>query len=163
MVTGVNYSLESIFVADAVISLALDPASSADQDRMAKALHRFMKEDPTFRVHTDPESGQTIMAGMGELHLDVYIERMKREYKANVTVGRPNVSYREAPTTASEFNYKHKKQTGGSGQYGHVVGRLIPLEADDAGSTYDFRRQYHRRSPFRASISRRSTRASRMP
>lgn len=134
---GVNYSLESIFVAEPVISLALDPESSADQDRMAKALHRFMKEDPTFRVHTDPESGQTIIGGMGELHLDVYIERMKREYKAKVNAGRPDVSYREAPTVEAEYNHKHKKQTGGSGQYGHVVGRLIPLD-DDAGSTYDF-------------------------
>jgi elongation factor G len=94
---------------------------------MAKALSRFMKEDPTFRVSTDPETGQTIIAGMGELHLDVYVERMKREYKAEVVVGQPNVSYREAPTVEAEYNYKHKKQTGGSGQYAHVVGRLIPL------------------------------------
>jgi elongation factor G len=134
---GANYSLESIFVADAVISLSITPASSADQDRMAKALSRFMKEDPTFRVSTDPETGETVIAGMGELHLDVYIERMKREYKANVTVGAPNVSYREAPTVESAFNYKHKKQTGGSGQYAHVVGRLIPLP-DDAEDPYEF-------------------------
>ncbi|MCK4998261.1 MAG: elongation factor G, partial [Anaerohalosphaera sp.] len=134
---GVNYSLESIFVADPVISLSITPASSADQERMAKALSRFMKEDPTFRVSTDPETGQTIVAGMGELHLDVYIERMKREYKAEVTVGVPNVSYREAATVPSEFNYKHKKQTGGSGQFAHVVGRLIPMELD-ADTTYEF-------------------------
>ena len=134
---GVNYSLESIFVADPVISLSITPASSADQERMAKALSRFMKEDPTFRVSTDPETGQTIIAGMGELHLDVYIERMKREFKAEVTVGVPNVSYREAATIPSEFNYKHKKQTGGSGQFAHVVGRLIPMELD-ADATYEF-------------------------
>jgi elongation factor G len=134
---GLNYSLESIFVADPVISLSVIPASSADQDRMAKALNRFMKEDPTFRVSTDAETAETIIAGMGELHLDVYVERMKREYKANVTVGAPNVSYREAPTIEAEFNYKHKKQSGGSGQFAHVVGRLIPLP-DDAKDPYEF-------------------------
>jgi elongation factor G len=134
---GVNYSLESIFVANPVISLSVTPASSADQQRMAKALNRFMKEDPTFRVSTDPKTGQTVIAGMGELHLDVYIERMRREFKAEVAVGVPNVSYREAPTVEAEFNYKHKKQTGGSGQYAHVVGRLIPL-GEDAESSYEF-------------------------
>ncbi|MBN2212394.1 MAG: elongation factor G, partial [Sedimentisphaerales bacterium] len=134
---GVNYSLESIFVADPVISLAIIPASSADQDRMAKALSRFMKEDPTFRVSTDPETSQTIIAGMGELHLDIYVERMRREYKASVTVGAPNVSYREAPTVEAAYNYRHKKQTGGSGQFAHVVGRMIPLPAD-AEATYEF-------------------------
>jgi len=134
---GVNYSLESIYVADPVISLSITPASNADQERMAKALNRFMKEDPTFRVSTDPETGQTIIAGMGELHLDVYCERMRREYKAEVAVGAPNVSYREAPTVEATFNYKHKKQTGGSGQFAHVVGRLIPLPVD-AEASYEF-------------------------
>jgi len=134
---GVNYSLESIFVADPVISLSVTPASSADQDRMAKALNRFMKEDPTFRVSTDPESGETLIAGMGELHLDVYVERMRREYNADITVGAPNVSYREAPTIEAKFDYRHKKQTGGSGQYAHVVGRLMPLP-DDTTAPYEF-------------------------
>ncbi len=134
---GVNYSLESIYVADPVISLSITPASNADQERMAKALNRFMKEDPTFRVSTDPETGQTIIAGMGELHLDVYCERMRREYKADVVVGAPNVSYREAPTIEAAYDYKHKKQTGGSGQFAHVVGRLIPLPSD-AETTYEF-------------------------
>jgi elongation factor G len=134
---SVNYSLESIFVADPVIKLSLTPASSADQDRMAKALNRFMKEDPTFRVSTDAETGETVIEGMGELHLDVYAERIRREYKANVTVGIPKVSYREAPTHEAEYNYKHKKQTGGSGQYAHVVGRLIPLPRD-ADVSYEF-------------------------
>ena len=96
--SSINLSLESIFVAEPVISLSVTPASTADQERMAKALHRFMKEDPTFRVTTDPETGQTLIAGMGELHLDVYVERMRREYKAQVTVGQPKVSYREEPT-----------------------------------------------------------------
>jgi elongation factor G len=135
--SGINYSLESIFVADPVISLSITPASSADQERMAKALNRFMKEDPTFRVSSDPETGQTIVAGMGELHLDVYIERMRREFRAEVAVGAPSVSYREAPTAESKFNYRHKKQTGGSGQFAHVIGRLVPLTADD-DSTYEF-------------------------
>ncbi len=134
---GVNLSLESIFVADPVISLSVIPESSADQDRMAKALNRFMKEDPTFRVSTCPETGETVIAGMGELHLDVYVERMRREYKANVTVGAPNVSYREAPTVEAEYNYRHKKQTGGSGQFAHVVGKMIPLP-DDAEDPYEF-------------------------
>ena len=134
---GVNYSLESIFVADPVISLSVTPASSADQDRMGKALNRFMKEDPTFRVSSDPETGETIIAGMGELHLDVYVERMRREYRATVTVGAPNVSYREAPTREAKFNYRHKKQTGGSGQFAHVAGRLVPL-GDDAEDPYEF-------------------------
>jgi elongation factor G len=134
---SLNYSLESIFVADPVIKLSLTPASSADQDRMAKALNRFMKEDPTFRVSTDPESGETLIAGMGELHLDVYIERMKREYKADVAVGQPNVSYREAPTREAQYNYRHKKQTGGSGQFAHIAGTLIPL-GDDAEDPYEF-------------------------
>jgi len=134
---GINYSLESIFVAEPVISLSITPVTNQDKERMAKALNRFMKEDPTFRVSTDAETGQTIVAGMGELHLDVYIERMRREYKAQVTVGSPSVSYRESPTCESEYNYKHKKQTGGSGQYAHVVGRLIPLDGD-ASNTYEF-------------------------
>ncbi len=134
---SVSYSLESIFVADAVISLSVVPESSQDQDRMAKALQRFLKEDPTFRASSDPETGDTIIAGMGELHLEVYIERMKREYKANVTVGAPNVSYREAPTNEAAYDYRHKKQTGGSGQFAHVVGRLVPLETD-ADTTYEF-------------------------
>ncbi len=134
---GANCSLESIFVAEPVISLSVLPAGSQDQDRMAKALNRFMKEDPTFRVSSDPETSETIIAGMGELHLDVYLERMKREYKANLTVGAPNVSYREAPTAEASFDYRHKKQTGGSGQFAHVVGRIVPLPADGE-SPYDF-------------------------
>jgi elongation factor G len=134
---GVNYSLESIFVAEPVISLSITPVTNVDKDRMAKALNRFMKEDPTFRVSTDAETSKTVISGMGELHLDIYVERLRREYKAEVTVGNPSVSYREAPTCQAEFNYKHKKQTGGSGQYAHVVGRLIPLNGDSK-DTYEF-------------------------
>ena len=134
---GITYSLESIYVADPVISLSIKPKDTTAQDRMGKALNRFMKEDPTFRVSSDPETGDTVIAGMGELHLDVYIERMRREYRADVEVGAPNVSYRESPTVEASFDYKHKKQSGGSGQYGHVVGRLIPLP-DDAEAPYEF-------------------------
>ncbi|MFB3894152.1 MAG: elongation factor G [Phycisphaerae bacterium] len=133
----VNCSLESIFVAEPVIKMSLTPASSADQDKMAKALNRFMKEDPTFRVSTDPETGETIIAGMGELHLDVYAERIRREYRADVTVGTPKVSYREAPTVEATYDYRHKKQTGGAGQFAHIKGRIIPL-APDAGASYEF-------------------------
>jgi elongation factor G len=133
---GVNYSLESIFVADPVISLSITPASSVDQERMAKALNRFMKEDPTFRVSSDPETGQTIIAGMGELHLDVYVERMRREFKAHVTVGAPSVSYREAPTIEAEFNYRHKKTDR---RLGPVCPRDRPVDPADPGRRNDVR------------------------
>jgi elongation factor G len=102
----------------------------ADIDKMGKALNRFMREDPTFRVHVDKETSETIISGMGELHLEIYVERIRREYKVDCTVGMPKVSYREAPTSATPFNYKHRKQTGGSGQYAHVVGVMEPLPED---------------------------------
>ncbi len=123
-------TLESMFVPEPVIKVAVTPESRADADRLAKALARFRKEDPTFRVTKDMETGDILIAGMGELHLEVYVERMRREYKVNVLIGPPNVSYREAPAKAAEFNFKHKKQTGGSGQYAHIVGRLEPLPED---------------------------------
>ncbi len=123
-------TLESMFIPDSVIKVAVNPASRADADKLGKALHRFRKEDPTFRVMTDEETGETIMAGMGELHLEIYIERIKREYKVEVEVGAPKVSYREAPTVAVDYNYKHKKQSGGSGQFAHIVGRFEPLPED---------------------------------
>ncbi|MEZ6086230.1 MAG: elongation factor G [Phycisphaerae bacterium] len=130
--TSINVSLESIHAAEPVISLAIRPAKNADRDKMSKALNRFLKEDPTFHVRFDEESGDTIISGMGELHLEVYVERVKREYGCTLDVDRPKVSYREAPTKTVEFNYKHKKQTGGSGQYAHVVGQLIPLDDTEA-------------------------------
>jgi len=122
-------TLESMFIPEPVIKVAVSPASRADADKMAKALQRFRKEDPTFRVFTDEETNEILISGMGELHLDVYVERMKREYKVEVEVGAPKVSYRESPTREIEFNYKHKKQTGGSGQYAHIVGKLSPIES----------------------------------
>ncbi len=126
-----NYSLESIYTAPPVISLAIQPAKTSDRDKLAKALQRFHREDPTFHVHTDKDTGETIISGLGELQLEVYVERIRREYKCEVTVGAPKVTYKEAPTRAAEFNYKHKKQTGGSGQYGHVVGRIEPLPPEE--------------------------------
>ncbi len=125
-------SLESMFVPEPVIKVAVTPASRADQDKMSKALNRFRKEDPTFQVYGDEETGETILAGMGELHLDIYVERMRREYKVEVTVGAPKVSYREAPGMKVEFNYKHKKQTGGSGQFAHIVGSMTPITEEGA-------------------------------
>ncbi|MBC7660664.1 MAG: elongation factor G [Chitinophagaceae bacterium] len=133
---GINVTMEKMFVPEPVIELAIKPAKQEDLVKLSKALNRFMKEDPTFRVSVDKESNETRIAGMGELHLEIYVERMKREYKANVIVGQPKVNYREAPTLSAKFDYKHKKQTGGSGQYGHVVGELsvntTPKSDDDS-------------------------------
>jgi elongation factor G len=124
---GLNLALSSIYVPDPVISLAISPVDNAAADRVAKALNRFTKEDPTFRTYVDPESNQTIIQGMGELHLDIYLERMKREYRAEVHTGMPQVAYREAISRRVEFDYTHKKQTGGAGQYARVIGSLEPL------------------------------------
>ena len=124
----VNYAMSSIHVPAAVISIAISPKDTRAQVNMSKAIQRFTKEDPTFRVHTDVETNETILSGMGELHLDVYIERMKREYKAEVLTSPPRVAYREAITRRAEFDYTHRKQTGGSGQYGRIVGYMEPWE-----------------------------------
>lgn len=128
---GLNYAMTSMYVPDPVISLAVTPKDKKAADQMAKALNRFTKEDPTFRTYVDPESNQTIIQGMGELHLDVYIERMRREYKSEVETGAPQVAYRESITQPAEFNYTHKKQTGGSGQFGRVAGIMEPLAEKD--------------------------------
>ncbi|MHB8811429.1 MAG: translation factor GTPase family protein, partial [Desulfobulbaceae bacterium] len=112
------------------ISLAIKPVDNKAQVNMSKALNRFSKEDPTFKTFVDHETNETIISGMGELHLDVYIERMKREYKAEVEVGAPRVAYRETITQRAEFNYSHKKQTGGSGQFGRVAGYMEPMEEE---------------------------------
>jgi elongation factor G len=124
---GLNLAMTAIYVPEPVISLAIEPVDKNASDRMAKALNRFTKEDPTFRTHVDPESNETIIQGMGELHLDVYVERMKREYRAEVKTGMPQVAYREAIGQKVDFDYTHKKQTGGSGQYARIIGRLEPL------------------------------------
>ncbi|TAH54134.1 MAG: elongation factor G [Treponema sp.] len=127
---GLNYAMSSMYVPEPVIDLAITPKDKKSADQMGKALNRFTKEDPTFRCYVDPESNQTIIQGMGELHLEVYVERMKREYHCEVETGKPQVAYREAITQRADFNYTHKKQTGGSGQYGRVAGFLEPIEAD---------------------------------
>jgi elongation factor G len=129
--SSVNYAMSSMFVPEPVISLAINPKDKKSADQMAKALNRFTKEDPTFQTFVDPESNQTIIKGMGELHLEVYIERMKREYKCEVETGMPQVAYREAISQRAEFNYTHKKQTGGSGQYGRVAGYMEPIDSGD--------------------------------
>ncbi len=133
----VNYTMTSMHVPDAVISLAVAPKDRAGQANFSKALNRFTKEDPTFRVHRDEESAQTIISGMGELHLEIYIERMKREYACEVISGKPQVAYRETITQRGDFAYTHKKQTGGSGQFARVCGYLEPLPPD-AIEHYEF-------------------------
>ena len=126
-----NYAMSSMFVPDPVISLSVTPKDKKSADQMGKALNRFTKEDPTFRTYVDPESNETIIQGMGELHLDVYIERMRREYKCDVETGMPQVAYREAISQRADFNYTHKKQTGGSGQFGRVAGFIEPTSEQD--------------------------------
>ncbi|MBT8334468.1 MAG: elongation factor G, partial [Deltaproteobacteria bacterium] len=125
---GISASMSSMHIPEPVISLAVIPVDNKAQGNMSKALNRFTKEDPTFRTFVDHETGETIVSGMGELHLDVYIERMKREYQAEVRVGAPQVAYRETITLQAPFNYTHKKQTGGSGQFGRVGGFMEPME-----------------------------------
>jgi len=114
---GSNLCLEGIVVPEPVVTLSIIPKHQDDVACMSKALHRFTREDPTFRVTVDPESNQTLISGMGELHLAIYIERMKREYKAEVDVGAPAVAYRETISQGASFDYKLKKQAGGAGQY----------------------------------------------
>ena len=126
-----NYAMSSMYVPDPVISLSITPKDKKSADQMGKALNRFTKEDPTFHTYVDPESNETIIQGMGELHLDVYIERMRREYKCEVETGMPQVAYREAISQRADFNYTHKKQTGGSGQFGRVAGFIEPISEQD--------------------------------
>ena len=134
---SVKYTMTSMHVPDAVIKLAVAPKDKTVTANFSKALNRFTKEDPTFRAYRDEESAQTIIAGMGELHLDIYIERMRREYGCDVIVGKPQVAYRETVTQRAEFNYTHKKQTGGSGQYAKVAGFIEPLPSDSV-EQYEF-------------------------
>ncbi len=124
---GLNLTMTSMFVPEPVISLAIVPEDNKSEINMAKALNRFTKEDPTFRTHVSEETRETIISGMGELHLEVYIERMKREYNATVASGTPRVAYRETITQKAEFNHTHKKQSGGAGQFGRVAGFMEPV------------------------------------
>jgi elongation factor G len=132
-----NVTMTSMFVANPVIELAVSPKEKTGQVNFSKALNRFTKEDPTFQVYRDEESGETIIKGMGELHLEIYIERIKREYQCEVNVGKPKVAFRETITKKAEFNYTHKKQSGGSGQFGRVAGFMEPIPAD-ANINYEF-------------------------
>jgi elongation factor G len=128
-------TLENIFVADPVIKMSIQPLSRDNSDKLSKALQRFRKEDPTFQVMTDEETGETVIAGMGELHLEVYVERIRREYRVEVEVGAPKVSYRESAVKPVSFDHKRKKQTGGSGQYGHIVGVMSPMTDEEREET----------------------------
>jgi len=124
--------LERMSFPEPVISMAVEPKTKSDQEKMGNALSRLAQEDPSFRVRTDEESGQTIIAGMGELHLDIIVDRMKREFNVEANVGKPQVAYRETIRKADvKSDYKHAKQSGGKGQYGHVVIELSPMTADD--------------------------------
>ncbi|MBP9750475.1 MAG: elongation factor G, partial [Candidatus Peribacteraceae bacterium] len=127
--------LEAISFAEPVISLAVEPKTKGDQEKMGIALQKLTEEDPTLRVKSDEETGQTVLSGMGELHLEIIVDRMKREFKVETTVGNPQVAYRETIRKTIEGEHKYSKQTGGRGQYGHVVFKLIPQEA---GKGYEF-------------------------
>lgn len=131
-----QYSMSSMFVPDAVVSLSITPKSK-DSTNFSKALNRFQKEDPTFRVRFDPESKETVISGMGELHLEIYVERMKREYNVECITGKPQVSYRESITIPSEFDYTHKKQSGGAGQYARIIGDLSPVEGGIKSNVFE--------------------------
>jgi elongation factor G len=127
----VRYAMTSMHVPVPVISLAVKPRDKKAEMNLSKALARFSKEDPTFKVYLDAETSETIICGMGELHLDVYVERMRREYNAEIETGMPKVAYRESPTRMAQFNYTHKKQTGGAGQFARVAGTMEPLSEGD--------------------------------
>jgi elongation factor G len=133
----INYSMTSMFVPKPVIELSVAPKEKTAQVNFSKALNRFQKEDPTFQVYRDEESNETIIKGMGELHLEIYIERIKREYNCDVVVGKPKVAYRETITQRAEYNYTHKKQTGGSGQFARVAGYIEPIPAEEV-KEYEF-------------------------
>ena len=128
-------TLEKMEFPEPVISVAVEPKSKADQEKMGIALGKLAQEDPSFRVETDEESGQTIISGMGELHLDVLVDRMRREFSVEANIGKPQVAYRETIRKTVEVQGKHVKQSGGRGQYGHVVLRLEPLDPD---AEYEF-------------------------
>ena len=128
-------ALESIEFPEPPVSIAVEPKSKADQEKMALALQRLAEEDPTFRIHTDEETGQTIMSGMGELHLDILIDRMKREFKVEANIGEPQVAFRESIKGRAEVQGKHAKQSGGRGQYGDV---WVRFEPNETGKGFEF-------------------------
>ncbi|KII90410.1 hypothetical protein PLICRDRAFT_157553 [Plicaturopsis crispa FD-325 SS-3] len=125
-----SFTMTSMFVPEPVISLALKPIGQ-ESPNFSRALNRFKKEDPTFKVHLDPESKETIISGMGELHLEIYVERMKREYNVACATGKPRVAFRETITKRADFTYTHRKQTGGAGQFARVIGFIEPIQPDE--------------------------------
>lgn len=136
---GLPYSLSSMYVPDAVMSLSIKPKRSSDADAFSKAMNRFMREDPTFRLHVDEESEETIISGMGELHLEIYVERLRREYKVECETGQPRVSYRETITQKAEFDYLLKRQSGGPGDYARVMGWIEPNPAGGEENHFESR------------------------
>ena len=133
----IQYTMTSMYVPNAVISVAIEPVDRGATGNFSKALQKFTREDPTFRVHRAEDSGQTVISGMGELHLNIYIERMKREFKCEVKSDKPQVAYRETILNTVTYDYTHKKQTGGAGQFAKVMGVFSPLPADGP-KTYEF-------------------------
>ena len=134
---GCQMTLENIVAADPVMRLSIAPKRRADASKLAKALDRFRREDPTFRVSADSETGETLIAGMGQLHLEVYVERIKTDYGCECIVGHPRVAYKESPTRATTFEHRLKKMTGGPGMFAHIFGRLEPI-LDDEDVEFDF-------------------------
>lgn len=136
-------SMQSMFVPNPVMSLSIRPKETSKQSNFGKAIGKFTREDPTLKVHIDEKSNETIMSGMGELHLDIYVERLKREYNTECIVGRPTVNYKETISARGEFNYLHKKQTGGAGQFARVIGYVEPLSEEEIakGISYEFENQ----------------------
>ncbi|KAI9682045.1 MAG: Elongation factor G, mitochondrial [Caeruleum heppii] len=130
------YSMTSMFVPEPVISLSIKPKNAKDGSNFSKAMNRFQREDPTFRVHVDPESQETIISGMGELHLDIYVERMRREYRVDCATGQPQVAYRETLTNKVPFDHLLKKQTGGAGDYARVIGYMEPTGLLEGGNDF---------------------------
>jgi elongation factor G len=131
--------LESMSFPEPVIQVAIEPKTKGDQEKLGTAIQKLAEEDPTFQVHLDEDTGQTIIAGMGELHLDILVDRMKREFKVEANVGKPQVAYRETIRRAVEkYDYTHKKQTGGSGQFAKVQVSIEPLDTQESGELYEF-------------------------
>ena len=127
--------LETLFIPERVISVAVEPKTKGDMEKLSKALTALSEEDPTFRVSTDPETNQTVIAGMGELHLEILVDRMLREFKVEANIGAPQVSYRETIRSSSKGEGKYARQTGGKGQYGHVI---IEMEPAEVGKGFEF-------------------------
>jgi len=132
-----KFALETMFIPEPVVSKSVQIKDRAKENIFAKALNKFQREDPTFKVAFDPEGNQTIISGMGELHLDIYVERMKREFDCEVVVGKPYVAYRETIQNRAEYNYTHKKQSGGAGQYAKVIGHIEPMSEEEVAETSD--------------------------